>query len=134
MMYPYIFYEAALHERQRNLDRKLRNEYLHRERQRAAAAESVMLRLGHAEDADALVRLATLQERTASTGRHVVAEVGGAIIAALPLRGGAALVDPFRRTAHLIPLLELRAQQLTGSQFPRRSLGSRLGLRSRHRW
>jgi hypothetical protein len=126
MMYPYFFYEAAAQERQRNLDRKLR-------RQLAAAAptEPVMLRLGRTQDADALVRLASLQQRPASTGRHVVAEVGGAIVAALPLRGGAALVDPLRRTAHFIPLLELRAQQLTGSRPPRRPLGGRLGIR---RW
>ena len=60
MMYPYLFYEAAAQERQRNLDRKLRHEHFRRERELAAASESVMLRLGGAEDADALVRLATL--------------------------------------------------------------------------
>ncbi len=131
MMYPYLYYEAAAQERQRNLDRKLRHAHFRRERELAAASESVLLRLGGAQDADALVRLATLQERSATTGRHVVAEVGGAIVAALPLRGGAALVDPFRRTAHLIPLLEIRAQQLTGSRIRRRPLGARLGLRHR---
>lgn len=133
MMYPYFFYEAAAQERQRNLDRKLRDARFQRQRKLAAAAptESVMLRLGRAQDADALVRLAALQQRPASTGRHVVAEVGGAIVAALPLRGGTAFVDPFRRTAHLIPLLELRAQQLTGSGPPRRPLGGWPGIR---RW
>ena len=90
-----------------------------------------MLRLGRTQDADALVRLASLQQRPASTGRHVVAEVGGAIVAALPLRGGAALVDPLRRTAHLIPLLELRAQQLTGGRLPRQPPRGRFGIR---RW
>lgn len=126
MMYPYMFYEAAAQERQRNLDRKLRHAHHRRQRQLEAAAptEQVMLRLGQEQDADALARLATLQERPASTGRHVVAEVGGAIVAALPLKGGTALADPFRRTAYLIPLLELRAQQLTGS---------RRGIRRRRR-
>ncbi|MGZ4463288.1 MAG: hypothetical protein ACXVZP_10645 [Gaiellaceae bacterium] len=133
MTYPYFFYEAVMQERQRNLDRKLRHEHSRRQAQLAAAAptESVLLRLGRAQDAEALVRLATLQERRASTGRHVVAEVGGAIVAALPLRGGAVLADPFRRTAHLIPLLELRARQLTGNPTRRRPLGGRLGIR---RW
>jgi hypothetical protein len=131
MMYPYLFYEAAAQERERNLDRKLRHAHFQRQRRLEAAApmEPVMLRLGRTQDADALARLATLERRPASTGRHVVAEVGGAIVAALPLRGGTALVDPVRRTAHLIPLLELRAQQLTGSWPPRRPPGGRLGIR-----
>ena len=118
MMYPYLYFEAAAEERQRTLERNLRYAEFRRQQRLKAAAptESVMLRLGDAQDADALARLAVLQERPASSGRHVVAEVGGAIVAALPLRGGAALVDPFRRTAHIIPLLELRARQLTGSR------------------
>jgi hypothetical protein len=33
-------------------------------------------------------------------------------VAALPLAGGPALADPFRSTAQLLPLLELRRRQL----------------------
>ena len=41
------------------------------------------------------------------------AAVGGVPIAALPLDGGPAIADPFKRTVELVSLLELRAAQLT---------------------
>ena len=56
--------------------------------------------------------------RPVPRGRVVLAEVDGDIVAALPLGGGAALTDPFRPTAHLLPLLRLRAAQL--DRQPRR--------------
>ena len=63
-------------------------------------------------DDAALDRLAELEGQPAPKGRFVVAEVSGTVVAALPLGCGNALSDPFRATAHLIPLLELRAKQL----------------------
>jgi hypothetical protein len=45
-------------------------------------------------------------------GRVVMAVIRGRIVAALPLAGGQALRDPFTKTEHLVPLLELRAAQL----------------------
>jgi hypothetical protein len=63
-------------------------------------------------DDPALEQLAALAERPLPFGRFVVALVDGRLVAALPLAGGHALVDPFVRTAHLRPLLELRAAQL----------------------
>jgi hypothetical protein len=76
------------------------------------AEESVALRLCSVHDDDALERLALLEGRPSPRGRFVLAEVDGEIVAALPLRGGEALTDPFRPTAHLLPLLRLRAAQL----------------------
>lgn len=115
------FGEAMLRDNQRSLDRKLRNAYLRRERHPVAASppEPVLLRLCTVHDDDALERLAALEGRPASTGRHVVAEVGGVVVAALPLGRGSVSADPFRPTAHLIPLLELRAKQLVEDR-PRR--------------
>jgi hypothetical protein len=55
------------------------------------------------------------------SGRFVVAAVSGRIIAAVPLGGGPPLRDPFSRTEHLLPLLELRAAQLRDPE-PRRHL------------
>jgi hypothetical protein len=79
----------------------------------APPRDPVTLRLSTVHDDEALARLATLAERRpAPRGRHVVAEVAGEIVAALPVAGGRAYTDPFRRTAHLLPLLELRARQL----------------------
>ena len=54
-------------------------------------------------------------------GRFVVAVIKGQIVAALPLAGGHALRDPFTKTEHLLPLLELRAAQLRDPE-PRRRL------------
>ena len=121
-----------LHEHKRNLDQKLRNAYLLREREPAAAppAEPVMLRLSCVHDDDVLARLAVLEGRRAPKGQHVVAEVRGVVVAALPLGPGSALADPFRPTAHLIPLLELRAKQLGDDRRRRRSLPVRRLVRA----
>jgi hypothetical protein len=76
----------------------------------------VQLRLCTVEDDDALGELAVLAERPLPFGRLVLALVDGRIVAALPLAGGEPITDPFKRTAHLIPLLELRAKQLRESK------------------
>jgi hypothetical protein len=41
------------------------------------------------------------------------------VVAALPLEAGPALADPSAPTSHIIPLLELRARQLTPQPRPR---------------
>ena len=76
------------------------------------AAEDVALRLCTVQDDPALERLAQLESRKLPGGRFVVAEVDGELVAALPLAGGAPFADPFRKTAHLLPLLQARARQL----------------------
>jgi hypothetical protein len=76
------------------------------------AEEAVVLRLCNVHDDDALEHLALLEGRSVPSGRFVLAEVKGEIVAALPLHGGEPLTDPFRHTAHLLPLLRLRAAQL----------------------
>jgi hypothetical protein len=78
----------------------------------APPAEPVVLRLSGVRDDDALERLAQLEGRPAPAGRHVVAEIEGTVVAALPLGPGPLLADPFRPTAHLVRLLERRARQL----------------------
>jgi hypothetical protein len=72
----------------------------------------IELRLCRASDDPALDRLAELSEQPVPFGRLVVALVNGSLVAALPLGGGCTLRDPFAKTVHLIPLLELRAKQL----------------------
>ena len=84
----------------------------------------IELRLCRVADDEQLEELAQLAERRLPFGRFVVAVVNGRIVAALPLGGGRLLADPFARTAHLVPLLELRASQLRTperSRFMRRS-------------
>jgi hypothetical protein len=84
-----------------------------------ADTSDVELRLCRIADDPQLERLAELAERPLPHGRLVIAATGGQIVAALPLAGGPALRDPFARTAHLMPLLELRAEQLRDPE-PRR--------------
>jgi hypothetical protein len=72
----------------------------------------VTLRLDVVGDASRLHQLAALSERPLVPGPFVVAEVDGDLVAALPVAGGAPFADPFARTAHLRPLLELRAAQI----------------------
>jgi hypothetical protein len=129
-MHPF-FAETMIKDHERELARRLARP------RRAATApaaptapeEPVTLRLACAGDVAALGELAALEGRPEPAGSHVVAEVEGRIVAALPLDGGAALGDPFVPTAHLVPLLELRAEQLTGDLPGRRTTGVRGALR-----
>ena len=72
----------------------------------------VKIRDAEPADGAALMRLAALDSAPAPTGRVILAEVEEELRAALPLDGGPPIADPFRRTAELVALLELRAAQL----------------------
>jgi len=87
-----------------------------------ADTRDVELRLCRVADDPQLEQLAQLEGRALPFGRFVVAVIRGRIVAALPLAGGHALRDPFVRTEHLMPLLELRAAQLREPEPRRRFL------------
>lgn len=87
----------------------------------AVDTTDIELRLCRADDDPALDRLAALAESALPAGRLVLATTRGRIVAALPLAGGPAIRDPFEHTAHLLPLLQLRAAQLRQPE-PRRRL------------
>jgi hypothetical protein len=118
-MHPF-FHESMIRAHERELDRYGRTAHTLRGARRKAAGQepSVTIRLARPQDGEALVRLAQLEGRPEPEGTWVVAEIDGGLVAALPVAGGKPLADPFRRTAHLVPLLELRAKQLTSA--PRR--------------
>jgi hypothetical protein len=61
---------------------------------------------------EAIQRLAQLDSARLPSGAVLVAAVGGEPRAALPRDGGRPIADPFRRTAELVRLLELRRAQL----------------------
>jgi len=84
------------------------------------------LRYAHRGDREALVRLAQLDSQLEPTGALLVAESGTGIVAALPLKGGPPIANPFVRTAELVELLRLRSAQLSAEQN-----GQRGGLRVR---
>ena len=72
-------------------------------------------------DIDAIRRLAELDGKPTPIGAVLVAEVAEELVAAVPVDGGEALADPFKPTADIVALLELRARQLRESSGARRS-------------
>lgn len=72
----------------------------------------VVIRRSTSADGPALAALSALDAAPMPVGPALVAEVSGVPRAVLPLDGGRAFGDPFRRTEELIALLELRAAQL----------------------
>ena len=85
----------------------------------------IELRMCKPADDPALDRLAALSEVPVPFGRLVVALLDGRLVAAKPLTGGDVLRDPFVKTAHLVRLLEVRAEQLR-APAPRQALVPRL--------
>jgi hypothetical protein len=91
----------------------------------------VTIRLAGDADARALAWLAALDSQRLPEGPVLIAEVEGEACAALPLREGAAIADPFRLTGEVRALLELRAAQLREEVGTRPSRG--IALRERLR-
>jgi hypothetical protein len=86
-------------------------------------ASEVTIRLARPRDAGALDRLAELDGRHERvTGDVLVAEADGVLLAARSVRGGMMLSDPFRASAELADLLDVRARQLAGRRSRRRRL------------
>ena len=73
---------------------------------------SVTVRLARPSDAADVLRLAQLEGHGVPLGPMLVAEVSGELLAARSLVTGKAIADPFRPTAHLVELLELRSAHL----------------------
>ena len=105
--------DALINQQQRRLERVSRRSYARNPRDaQFIPDEPVSLRLCRAHDDPALERLAQLEGTRIRSGRYVIAEVNGTIVAAQPLDGGAPIADPFRKTAQVLPLLRLRVEQL----------------------
>ena len=106
------FLQVAITDHKSELER--RASFAQFQRVRAEPTEStaaVVLRLCSVHDDEALDRLAALEGQPAPTGRHLLAEVDGTVVAALPLGHGRPLADPFRATAHLMPQLAPTSQR-----------------------
>jgi hypothetical protein len=108
--------DALLHQQRSRLELVTRHSFARDSRTdaRFIPDEPVALRLCRVHDDPALERLAQLEGAKIHPGRYVIAEVNGTIVAAQPLEGGAPLADPFRKTAQVLPLLQLRVEQLSG--------------------
>jgi hypothetical protein len=73
---------------------------------------AVTIRHAFPDDALALRRLAALDSRQPPSDPMVIAEADGELRAALSLRDGGVIADPFHRTEALVDLLRARAAQL----------------------
>lgn len=80
----------------------------------------VVIRSAREADAAALQRLAELDSATTPAAPVLVAESRGELRAAVSLRDGAAIADPFVPSAEMVALLRLRER--------------RLNDRTSHRW
>ncbi len=72
----------------------------------------ISIRAATSNDGRALTRLAALDSADVPTAPVLMAEVDGEAQAALSLRDGRVVADPFERTAELVSLLRVRADTL----------------------
>jgi hypothetical protein len=91
----------------------------------------VELRLATPDDAEVLRRLAALDEQRELEGAVLIAFVDSTAVAALSVKDGRSVADPFVLTRELVALLRLRAEHLTGGTSGRgRRRWSRLRVRT----
>ena len=79
------------------------------------------MREAHADDRDRLERLAALDSGRVPSGRVLLGELEGRLVAAVPISGGPAIADPFESTTAFVSLLGLRAAQLRAFEQRRAS-------------
>jgi hypothetical protein len=78
-----------------------------------ASDRPLTIRIATPEDADALRRLAELDSSAPISGRALLAELDGDLIAAASLENDAVIADPFTPSAYAVRLLTMRRHQLT---------------------
>jgi hypothetical protein len=88
--------------------------------------KDITVRRSTSGDAGALARLAALDSASPPRGPALVAMADTRMLAALPLRSGRPIADPFEPSAELVALLELRRSQIESAE---QSTAGRRGLR-----
>ena len=78
----------------------------------ARAGEAVTVRFAAEHDTSALAHIAELDSASLPCAPLLVGERSGRPVAALSLRDGAVVANPFAATADVVALLRLRARQL----------------------
>ena len=78
---------------------------------------TIAIRAATSADARTLNRLAALDSAPVPNGPVLLAEVDGQAHAAIDLRDGRVVADPFERTADLTSLLRLQAENVAGREF-----------------
>ena len=87
---------------------------------------NVTIRYSAASDLSELARLAALDSASPPRGPALVAEADSRMLAALPLGSGRPIADPFEPTAHVVALLQLRADQMRAADSERRGVRERV--------
>lgn len=87
-------------------------------------ADAIVIRRATDADAGTLADLAILDSRAPLTGPALIAEIDGAVVAALDTADGSVAADPFAPTAELVELLRLHARAMGAIRTIR---ASRLG-------
>lgn len=77
-----------------------------------SAAPTVLIRAARGSDGEALGRLADLDSARVPAGDLIVAETDGTLVAAHSPAARASIADPFRPTADVVHLLEMRGAML----------------------
>jgi hypothetical protein len=77
---------------------------------------TIVIRAATAADGPILTRLAALDSAPVPFGPTLIAEVDGEARAALALRDGAVVADPFARTAELVQLLKVHASTVADTE------------------
>ena len=92
----------------------------------SSTTPQINIRLATPSDRMELIRLAALDSAPAPLGKTLVALIDGELVAALAIDRGRVIADPFRETAEVGALLELRAAQLPRGSASRSALVSLL--------
>jgi hypothetical protein len=90
------------------------------------ALTAVLIRAMRPGDASAIERLVERDSKTLPVDELLVAEVEGELRAAVALRSGETIADPFHPTAETVRLLELHRRQLR-QRAPQRKVRGRFG-------
>jgi hypothetical protein len=120
LMHPQMNQALATARQQELLDvatRERRGAGRFRRRERESAPvirwQGLTLRLATSADRSALARLADLEQTARPADPVLLGEVMQRPVAALSLRDGRVIADPFTPTSELIELMRLRARQIT---------------------
>jgi hypothetical protein len=92
------------------------------------SANAYVIRHATIDDRSTLERLAALDSQPPLTGDALIGEIDGIPAAAVSLADGRVVADPFKPTAHLVPVLMMRRRSLL-TYAERASLPARLKAR-----
>jgi hypothetical protein len=79
------------------------------------ATANISIRSARPDDYSALWNLAALDDRALPRAPFLLAEMDDDVVAAISVKTGATIADPFRRTAEATALLQLRVSQLAAA-------------------